>query len=84
MTDLETQVHAIKARIEDSRAKRAKADHQKEVAEQALERAMTLLHNEFGVESIPAAKKKLQQLEDQLRAECKKVEDLLAAAEDGT
>jgi hypothetical protein len=77
---LDAQVAQIKDRIGTLQQSQARAEHQRAVAEDALSGAMSALRGEFGVGTLQEAQARLEELDAEVGAECRRAAELLAEA----
>jgi hypothetical protein len=83
MTELDEEVRLLRQRIEQTGRARVLAEHERDMAQAAARQAAQQLQDEFGVTSLEEAKTQLVRLEDEARAECRRVESALAVVEGG-
>lgn len=75
--DLDTKVREIKARIENAQRAHARAAHERDAAQAAVDRARQTLKSEYGIETPEDAKRVLASLESELTAAVQEVETFL-------
>ncbi len=83
MTTIEERVAALRRRQSALLQSRAASEHARNVATAQVEAARQALQEEFGITTLEQARTALGTLEQQIAAECTRVEQALAAAGGG-
>ena len=78
--DLDQRISTLREQAAAATSRRARAEHELEFAQGRQEAALLALKTEFGIEDIEQARKALKAAEDDLAAECGRIEEALAAA----
>jgi hypothetical protein len=81
MVDLETQLHDLHLKIEDTAGRKAAASIELSKAEDGLTAALAALREEFGVATVEDATILLDKLKEEAAAEVRVIEAALAVAE---
>lgn len=63
MTDINDQIAQLKSQVEAATAARYRAEAAKEAAERSRDKALAILADQFGLDSMDAARGKLSELE---------------------
>lgn len=80
MADIEARIAALRAAGDEARAKKARAEHDRDVQQARHDDALKALDEEFGVRTIDAARELLAAVRDDLEAEVAKAEAALRDA----
>lgn len=77
---LEDRIRQLRDSITEAQGRKARAEHELDLAENRRDAALKALEEEFGVSDTESARRLLEQAEADLAAECSQVEQALREA----
>lgn len=81
MTDIDAKIKDLKARTEEARRIKTKADLQRDNARATVDRVASKLKEEFGINSLAAADELLKEMDNELEERMNRIKEELRAFE---